>query len=587
MFGRKRQQWLTKAQRANNPLSFGEMAPKEEPGIIAAFFRQKISSMELDGFVSFDNEAYIPTKFIQQLVTDELAKKGSIDICDVIDSTNLPGELLEHQIKQYVQKQEGFFDVINRKFYTIQGAKAEIKQVFSKTTSIDLKYLLNQLYWTEDHLEGILEILAKEKLFIGYIDPIKQRLYDFASLNFSSPSDIQRNIKYLLRFINTSFQIESEVSLNHISKLIRLPEEECLELLEKNREKISFIFSSNFDYLYPTMDIINQVLKDIFVFRNIPIEFWLQRLDVDRISFLKVLNSINHSLKGNLSPEEFVAPSLREWFENGIALEDLASSLNLDTLKLLNRIRKLGILLGLRLIAGETADPFLIKGVKHFNIFCQVDTSSYTDPHHYFECQNCRRIMCLNCRSTGSIHECPFCGNISAFIIDLPRYCAQCRVNYTHSYNLISTEECHFCKKGPLKTGWDEHEETPSKTTNLDPVFVEFLENTSRVEIPLQQIINLLNRTDSETIGLLESYILYGAIQGRINICDMTLLIAAEEKKYLCGVCELSQTDFTNYTCENCERKVCTDCYAEMSTVGMIFCPDCGGNLKKETQQSS
>jgi len=152
---------------------------------------------------------------------------------------------------------------------------------------------------------------------------------------------------------------------------------------------------------------------------------------------------------------------------------------------------------------------------------------------------------------------------------------------------LISAEECHFCKKGPLKTGWGEYEETPSKTTKLDPVFGEFLEKTSRVEIPLQQIIDLLNRSDSETIGLLESYILHGAIQGRINIREMTLHLEVEEEKYLCGVCELSQTDFTSYTCENCERKVCTDCYEEMSTVGMIFCPDCGGNLKKETKRSS
>ncbi len=581
MFGRKRQKWFTEAQMAHTLLKFREMAPRENPSVIAAFLREKIGSNELNGFVSFDDEKFIPKKFLHQWISRELATKGFIDICDVIDTTNLPGELLEHQIKLAAQNIEGFFDIIHRKFFTLQGAKAEIKQRVSTNTTMDLKYLLNQLYWTEEYLEGVLELIAQENQFIGYIDPIKKRIYNFTLLNFSSPSDMQKNIKYLIRFINTSFQLESEVSVNHISKLTQLSEEECLEFLERIRNQISFIFSANYHYLYSTMDIMNQILKDIFVYRNIPIDFWIRRLDVDRPDFFNMLNILNQSLKGTLSVEDFSASSLSEWFENGIAVEDLASSLSLDPLKLLDRILKLAKLLGLRLIAGETSDPFLVKGVRYFEIFCQIDTSSYTDPGLYFECQNCRRIMCSNCRSTGSKHECPFCGNISAFIIDLPRYCPHCRVNYTHSYNLVSTEECYFCKKGPLKIGWTEYEPIPLKSSELDPTLLEFLEQSSKAEIPLKQIINLINRSDSETIKLLESYILRGTIQGRINIREMTLQLALQEEKFLCGVCELSKTDSINYFCTSCGLKLCTDCYKEMSIVGMIFCPECGGSLQE------
>ncbi len=584
MFGRKRQHWFTKAQIADFPLSFREMAPKENPSVIAEFLRTKIGVKELNGFVSFDDATFIPTKFLQQLISRELTTNGFVDICDVIDATSLPGELLEKQIIMNVREIKGFFDVIGRKFFTLQGAKAEIKQILGTTTTIDLKYLLNQIYWTEDHLEGILEFLAQDDQFIGYIDPIKQRIYNFTSLNFSDPSNEQTNVKHLIRFMNTSFQLKSEVSLSHISKLTRLSEEKCLELLEKNRKRINFIFSTNFDYLYSTMDIMNQVLKDIFVYRDIPIGFWLQRLDLNRIEFFNMLTCLNQSLKGTLSAEEFIAPSLEKWFENGIAIEDLASSLNLDPLKLLDRIFKLGKLLGLRIIAGENSDPFLVKGVKHFEIFCQVDTSSYTDPHLYFECQNCRRILCSNCRSTGSKHECPFCGNISAFIIDLPRHCLQCRVNYTHSYNLISTEECHFCKKGPLKAGWTEYEPISLKAPELDPALSEFLDQTAKTEVPIQQVIHLLNRSDSETIALLESYILHGMIQGYINIREMTLELTIQKEQFLCVTCELPRTDFGSYLCDSCNKKVCMDCYKEMSTVGMIFCPQCGGNLKQENK---
>lgn len=583
MFGRKRHKWLTEAQMAQIPIKLREMAPKENPSDVASFLRTKIGSKELNGFVSFDDKKFIPTIFLQQYIARELTK-GYVDICDVIDNTNLPGELLETQISMNAQNFDGFFDLIHRKFFTLQGAKTEVKQILSSTTSLDLKFLLNKLYWTEDHLEGIIELLAKDGQFIGYIDPISQRIHNFTDLNFSSSSGLQRNIKRLNRYINTSFLLESEVSLNHISKLTRLSKEECLELLEKNREELKIIFSANYEYLYPTMDIINQVLKDVFVYREIPIEFWLQRLDVDRAEFFNILQILNQSLKGTLNDVEFKAPSLREWFENGIGVEDLASSLNLDPLNLLNRLHKLARLFGLRIIAGETADPFLVKGVKHFEVFCQVDTSSYTDPHLYFECQNCRRIMCSNCRSIGSTHVCPFCGNISAFIIDLPRHCSQCMVNYTHSYNLLDAEECHFCKKGPLKLGWTEYELPYSKKPESDSVLFEFLEQTSKAEIPLREIFPLLNRSDSETITLIEDHILHGTIQGWISIQKMILRLEKQKEEFLCGVCELPHEDSTRYSCASCSTKVCTDCFKEISSVGMIFCPACGGNLEQETQ---
>ncbi|MFX1514806.1 MAG: hypothetical protein ACFFC6_00715 [Promethearchaeota archaeon] len=574
---------MSEAQMAQTPIKLQEIAPKENLSDVAEFLRLKIGSKELNGFVSFDDEEFIPTVFIQQYINRELTK-GYVDICDMIDRTNLPGKLLEDQVSMNVQNIDGFFDFINRKFYTLQGAKTILRQILSNTTSVDLKYILNELHWTEDHFEGILEILAQESQFVGYIDPITQRLHNFTHLDFSSSSSgLQRNINRLNRFINTNFLLKSEVSLNHICKLTQISTEDCLDLLEKHREDLKIIFSTNYEYLYPTMDIISQVLKDIFVYREIPIEFWLQRLDVDRTEFFKVLKILNQSLKGSLSEGTFRSPSLRKWFENGIDIEGLASLLNLDPLQLLDKLHNLGRLFGLRLTAGETADPFLVKGIKEFEIFCQVDTSSYTDPHLYFECQNCRRIMCSNCRSTGSTHVCPFCGNISAFIIDLPRHCPDCMVNYTHSYNLLDTEECHFCKKGPLKLGWTEYEAPHLKKHELDSILFQFLEQTSKTEILLQEIIQTLNRSDSEVISLLEELILHGMIRGSINIREMILKLVKEKEEFLCSVCGVSHDESTRFSCVSCNAKVCLNCFKEMSDVSMIFCPECGEELEEET----
>ncbi|UCE13108.1 MAG: hypothetical protein JSV04_13075 [Candidatus Heimdallarchaeota archaeon] len=583
MFGRKNQQWLVKAQAAEQPLPLREMTPRGRSDEIATFLRSKIGTKEIYGFVSVDDELFIPTRFLQRLISRELATKGFVDICDLIDITNLPGKLLERQIVLNVQDVEGFFDVIPRKFFTLRGAMSEIKQKLGTTTAIDLKFLLNQLYWTEDHLEGILDFMAQNNQFIGYIDPLKQRIYNLTSLNFDSSADEKKNVQFLVRFMNTSFQLESEVALIHVSKLTKLPKDECLELLERHRSEINFIFSSNYEYLYLTLNIINQVLKDIFVYQSIPIEFWLHRLDVDRADFINLLNVLNQSLEGTLTSEDFIAPSLNDWFENGIDIEGLALKLNLYPLQLLDQIQKLAKLLRLRLIAGEFSNPFLVKGVRHFNIFCQVDTSDYTDPHLYFECQNCRRVMCSNCRSTGSKHECPFCGNISAFIIDLPRFCPHCKVNYTHSFNLTDTEECYFCKKGPLKMGWTEYEPIALETLQLDPRLSEFFDQTVETDIPLKRIISLSNYSDSDTIELLEQYILHGTIQGKINIRDLTFQLKKRQVGFLCGVCELPRSNTISFSCMSCAKKVCSECYEEISAVGMAFCPECGGNLTEET----
>ena len=145
----------------------------------------------------------------------------SLDVCDLIEATNLPDDIIEHRIRTHTQDVKGFFDVIKRKFYTRRGAMRELSYKLSSSASFDLKFLLNTLYWTEDHLEFILDLIAQKGEFYGYIDPIKQRLYNFTLLDFSSPKKIQQNFKYFQRFITTSFNLDSEVSIHATSQITR------------------------------------------------------------------------------------------------------------------------------------------------------------------------------------------------------------------------------------------------------------------------------------------------------------------------------------------------------------------------------
>lgn len=580
MFKRKKAQWVLQGQKTSQPILLGEMTPQDDIHVIAAFLRQKIGSKELDGIISPDDEIFTPSIYFKQIISQKLESVGVIDICDLIDTTSLPGNIIENQILKSIQNIRGFFDVIKRKFYTAAGAKRELKQLLSSSTSFDLKYLLNSIYWTDDHFESILDLLANDGNFCGYIDPIKQRLYNFTSFDYTSSSNMKKKIKYLQRFIKTNFALESEVSFKDISKIIQIPEEDCLELLEKHRNEVNFIFSSNFEFLYPTIEIIKQVLKDIFVYHVIPIDFWIMRLNVDRTDFIIFLNKINQSLRGKLTAADFDFGTLSNWFNNGVDVEGLAIELNIDSIELLDLIVEIAKILDLRIISGEKADPFLVRGIEDFEIFCQVDTSSYTNPKTYFECQNCRRVICSNCRSTGSKHECPFCGNISAFIIDLPRYCSNCKVNYTHSFNLASAEKCHFCQKGPMKVGWFIDNKPTSIKSKMDPKLQDFLDQASEPKIPIQDIISLLGYSDNKTISILEDCILRGWIKGHINIRELSLELALSTISFTCGVCELPRSDPEKYQCRNCKTNVCNDCYNEMEAVGMVFCSECGGDLQ-------
>ncbi|MHA1542040.1 MAG: hypothetical protein ACTSQH_03605, partial [Candidatus Hodarchaeales archaeon] len=454
MLRRKRSKWFEIIISAQSPIRFDEFSSTNERDNLISFLIKKIKSKELEGYISDDQQRFIPKSYIVERILQFFDKTGVVDICDLIDLTGLAGDVIEPIISDNMQKFDGFFDLLNRKFYSKTGAITTINQIIRKSSTYDLKYLLNQLYWSENQLEAVLDLMADSDLFNGYIDPSRNRLYNFRNIDFILDSMKLESIKALTRFIQTSFRLSKEVSLIDLSRLTKLSEKDLQQFLKRYKRNWSFIFSNNHDFIFPTIEIFMQILLDIYVYKNIPLEFWISRLDVDFNDFYEFLTVLNSELKGTLTKDELIGSSIMNWYKKGIDVEKLASRLNLNVLNLLKQIKYLGNLLNLNLVAGETFNPFLVKGNRIFEIFCQIDTSSHTNPSIYFECQNCRRIMCSNCRNIESTHECPFCGNISAFIVDLPRYCSECQITYTHSFNLETAEECYFCKKGPLKSGW-------------------------------------------------------------------------------------------------------------------------------------
>lgn len=583
MLRRKRGKWFEAVSLAQSPIHFEEFSSQGEVPSVASFISEKIRTKELDGFLTPDSLSYVPRMYVTEKIKGKLQMNGVVDICELIDLTELSGNVLEEIILSFVQKHEGFFDLIKRKFYTKGGAIAILKQFLGKTPVHHLEYLLNQIFWSDDQLEAVLDLMAENGLFRGYIDPIKQRLYNFTFLYFDQSSVDDLSYRALNRFLETGFQLSSEVPLSNISELTGFSPEDCLNFLEKNKKHWSFLLSFNHDFLYSTVEIVTQILLDIYVYQEIPLDFWINRLDLDFNYLNDVLIVLNEELGGVLSPEELNVPSLIEGFERGLDVEKIAAKLHIEALELLKRVEHMGSLLNLRIIAGDTIDPFLVKGMKKFEIFCQIDTSSYQDPSLYFECQNCRRIMCKNCRKTDT--ECPFCGNIAAFIVDLPRYCVKCNITFTHSYNLETTEACYFCKTGPLKAGWKTFDEEAVMLSTTETDLVTFIGNYEGSVIDLSEIVTNIEYPSAEIIKMLEKLIINQKIQAFINIKEMQLVLSDGLKTtFICEICTKSIADSELYFCNSCKASVCIGCYQEMNSVGMTTCPGCGNTLKHKNE---
>ncbi|MHA1542855.1 MAG: hypothetical protein ACTSQH_07750, partial [Candidatus Hodarchaeales archaeon] len=170
--------------------------------------------------------------------------------------------------------------------------------------------------------------------------------------------------------------------------------------------------------------------------------------------------------------------------------------------------------------------------------------------------------------------------NISAFIVDLPRYCSECQITYTHSFNLETAEECYFCKKGPLKSGWFPPSISTTTFTQLELKLESHIKNFYSSSLDLKQIINHFTLPSKEIIGMLEKLILHHKIKGNIDIKKMRIQLITDQPKTDCKVCGIQKTNREMYICNSCKSDVCITCYSGMEIVGMTACPECGNKLE-------
>lgn len=586
MFVRKKNKWILKAKDSSLPITMDSIDNQTNSHEIMIVLRESASIGEIQGFISSEIESFIPLVYLHNLIKRALSN-GSIDIVEIIDKVQLPGQIIFLEINKIIKDSDGFFDKINRKFYTLKGAIDEINDLFLKKTYIDLVELLNTLYWDEKTLERILDIMVEKDLFRGYINPKTSRLYNLTNLSIPDGKDKYQSKGFFLikNFIDLNFEIYSELSLTTLKKLLHWDLKKTKIFLSDLRDRriFSFVYSMQNDVIIPNLKLLEWTLLDLIIYENIPIDFWVSRFMINKEDLNNFLVKFAIIVGGIIENDVFKDFNVLDWLSKGISFESLSKDFQIQTHEFITLINKISKNLSLRLVGGDKSDPFLVKTIDKYEIFCQVDTSVHKEPLIYYECQNCRRIICSNCHTSSSKTSCPFCNNISDFIVDLPRHCSTCYINYIHSFNLIDAEKCYFCDK-LLEKGWIQLEK---KEDPIDIDFENLINLLPASKIPIRKIISLYNHEDREAISVLEKLILNGRIKGKIDIESSLLKLEREATdSYICTLDNKPHLDKEYYQCKNCKTIICPDCYRNLEAVGLIMCPTCNklNSFKRENR---
>jgi hypothetical protein len=124
-------------------------------------------------------------------------------------------------------------------------------------------------------------------------------------------------------------------------------------------------------------------------------------------------------------------------FQQILELADEEHTISLDLLKLrLTRLISDGHLPGYLTEQGYTRDTFI-------TIHCQICDTDLKNPHMYWQCPNCYRFTCLDCREKSS--RCPTHPDVPVELVRMPIRCSNCQTPVS-DLQMIKDYTCPACK---------------------------------------------------------------------------------------------------------------------------------------------
>jgi hypothetical protein len=546
--------------------------------------KQAISEKQLDGFLSRSENLFVPSQIIRKLI-DEQISTGVIDKVPLIKNLDLAAETFDLIIEAALEDQAGFWDVKRRRWFSWASAKQLLLDRLSDADKYYAWEIMQEFNWSIDNVEDILSFASKEGTLSGFIDR-GQMINITTEISRDLALRSPRAIETVSNFLQSFFIEKGDdgIPIQTLLQLFKLSHSQLNELISHLHQEgiIETVLSEDGQRLLSLERILERIVRYILVLEPFAIQLLSKKLFLSSEVLEDILQKLEGVISaGELDGEQGFTPTeeaLKQRLEEPVDMVAFSSVFGVSPAASLRLVQVLANAYGLRLVNKGTE----VVGIADLELFCQLDGTVYEhevfakEPRRYFECMNCTRVVCFKCFDSRENKSCPFCDNISQFILEFPRYCPSCGLTYLGVEGLQSSEECRLCGFAPLERGWMRPIDYP-ETENRKKVDDKLKSSTGK-SIPLSALATVVGLSEEileeEIIGM----ILGRVIHARIDLAQGLLIRSMEEEEEKCNICQGS--DDMAAHCTQCNAVICQNCAENLHKVNAYFCIECDGDLE-------
>ncbi|MHA2298638.1 MAG: hypothetical protein ACXAEU_10865 [Candidatus Hodarchaeales archaeon] len=552
--------------------------PKEVKRL--SFVREVIQDGYVEGFISRDKETFWSTRAIQVYVNSYLNKYGRIKKIKFAKRHRLSLKRIDKIIEDEVKNHKGFWSTDGKTYYMTQSAGKKMAAFLRQKRRTNFFELTEKFKWAEKDVLKMFNNIIEEGIFKGFMDKNKEI---YCNHNIRGDLEKRQSIAshMFYTYVKEALMKEGEVFYAKLSDLfdntgVALVIDFLQEL--KTQGHLKFVEAKSGERIYSYKLVLSTAMRVLRSFKIIPLDFFAAHLNLEYVPAMQFLDLMIENFNlGTKKGDNLTTRPADEWISDLWVPKKIAEDFALpggasEALQFLYRI------------CDEESELMInqadgVRALESYEITCQMDTKTYDFPDRYFECANCVRIICANCYYTLPKHApCPFCGNISAYIVEYPRHCKTCGVNYVTVKGLHvgeSSEACRYCGAGPMDYGWIRME--TKQITHEEARIISYIESIEGDgDISLLDIIDALGMPDLTTMILLEECINKKFINGKIDGLKEVLVRKEKDEGLECAMSgQVIEPGETHYKCTECGAIVSKESYSELEEVGIVMCPKC------------
>ncbi|MFX1512228.1 MAG: hypothetical protein ACFFCQ_06550 [Promethearchaeota archaeon] len=491
-----------------------------------ALVMKSINDKSLSGYYSSKRKLYIPSDYLKTQIDHILDQRGIIDLYELIEQQQIPDEYLGAFVRGYLSKDLGFWDLLERRFFTYQKATEKVLETLSNVSAIPIRELLFNLGgWKDDDLIEVLGELADQERFRGFLDT-QNILYVVYIDSRITNEDKQLEETLITKYIKENLKTKDIITFNTIFNVFRRDFSYFQELIKKLRKQaeLDIIFTRDND-LVSKLDLYEQLILDISTKTQLDFEDWADQwnLSVQEIKErIKLLDGL--LLEGIFTEDGYKGNFNLNQFKTGLDFKQIQTQLDLTATYAAQ-------LLG-RLYVNKGMIPVYQDG------------------------------MIQNMEDTKKSW-----------------HCTKCEITFVVSKEIEEPKICSFCKNMKLMPG-------SSKPDNkfVDPRLKGVVRDliafqNSGIVIKLDSILRDIDLPQNMALDALQDLIFRGIVKGKIDLSRQVFLtrqegISGESKCYICDK-ELIKSDIP-FRCKYCRIQLCDTCSLQVRELGVEVCPLCG-----------